>query len=239
MELSPHFWVTSLSETAIAVTVSVKFGVQTNIIVISNVGETSVSARKERIAWYLEYTRDAGRTRETREHRKPRVSPDECPLPYFSPTVETNIKIFLVYLAESCPVPVDKPRWSYCLSSQSVVFYLGFRKICVLRYKMVEPRSYVVGWNSIVRVKWVLKVLLVLTEVSTSWAEVIFNCIHLNFQPSRDSENPFRSGWRDVNHHPQSFSGLVSPRRSNSIQVRLLRVLGWAYIENVWSIFFD
>ena len=41
--------------------------------------------------------------------------------------------------------------------------------------------------------------------------------IRLNFQPSLDSEDDFRSG--NVNHHQQSFLGLISPGRSNSIQV--------------------
>ena len=43
--------------------------------------------------------------------------------------------------------------------------------------------------------------------------------IWLNFQPSLDSEDDFCSGWWNVSHYQQSFSGLLSPRQSNSIRV--------------------
>ena len=43
--------------------------------------------------------------------------------------------------------------------------------------------------------------------------------IRLNFQPSLDSENDFRSGCWNVSHYQQSFPGLLSPERSNSIEV--------------------
>ena len=41
----------------------------------------------------------------------------------------------------------------------------------------------------------------------------------LNFQPLLDSEDDFRSRWWNASHHQQSFSELISPGWSNSIQV--------------------
>ena len=45
--------------------------------------------------------------------------------------------------------------------------------------------------------------------------------VSLNFQPSLDSEDDIRSGCRNVSHYQQSYSGLPSPRQSNSIEERL------------------
>ena len=44
--------------------------------------------------------------------------------------------------------------------------------------------------------------------------------IRLNFKASLDSEEDFRSGCWNVGHYEQSFSGLLSPGRSNSFEVR-------------------
>lgn len=43
--------------------------------------------------------------------------------------------------------------------------------------------------------------------------------IWLNFQRSLDSEDDFHSGWWNVSHYVQPFSGLLSPWQSNSIEV--------------------
>ena len=43
--------------------------------------------------------------------------------------------------------------------------------------------------------------------------------IHLNFQISLDSEDDLCSGCWNISHYQQSFSGLLSPEQSNSIDI--------------------
>ena len=52
--------------------------------------------------------------------------------------------------------------------------------------KWFEPRSYILGWNLIARVKWVLG-----RTVGDDWRSNILSGSHVNFQPSLDSENGF------------------------------------------------
>ena len=78
--------------------------------------------------------------------------------------------------------------------------------------KWFEPRSFIYLfriWSSGRNESW--EGLLVVTDISTSWVEVIF----------LDSEGNFRSGWWNVSHHQQSFSRLISPERSNSTLAQL------------------
>ena len=68
---------------------------------------------------------------------------------------------------------------------------------------------------SVVRIVWssgwgkLWKELLLVTDVSTTWAEVIFRV-------TLDSEDDFRSGCRNVTHQQHFFSELPSPGRSHN-----------------------
>ena len=59
-----------------------------------------------------------------------------------------------------------------------------------------------------------------MTDVSTSWAEVIFRVTWRLEIQMKAAEGDFRSGCWNVRQHRQYFLRLISPARSNSIQER-------------------
>ena len=118
------------------------------------------------------------------------------------------------YMKENFEGEWTKTRSSFYLGlcGETQLPVIAQKKDIAAFTKRFEPRSYIYLfriWSSGRNESW--EGLLVVTDVSTSWVEVIF----------LDSEGDFRSGWWNVSHHQQSFARLISPERSNSTLAQL------------------